>query len=130
MGALSALGVARSSLLLALLLALAGCFTPVPSSKSLYVGQWCAERARLRITQEGSVRYERFKDLSSMSVGGRLKGFKGDNIEVGFGPIATTVVVNKPPYQDGDGWKMVVDGMELVRVDEGTGFIRRYCVPE
>jgi hypothetical protein len=120
----------RWSLLLALLGVLSGCFTPVPSSKSLYVGEWCGPRSHLHITWEGSVFYERFSDLSSRSVGGRLKRFNGDSIEVGFGPIVSTVVVNKPPYLDGEDWKMVVEGMDLIRFDEGTGFIRRYCRPQ
>lgn len=69
----------------------------------------------LLITQDGSVRYKRLKGGVSTSVEGPLKGFDGDNFEAGVGPLATTFVVSKPPYQDGDEWKMVVDDVELTR---------------
>ena len=107
----------RSALLLTVLIALAGCITPVPVAKSRYVGEWQGETAYLSITRHGYVYYERFKSRASHSVEGRLKGFKGDNFEIGFGPIATTVVVNRAPYLDSNGWKMVVDGKELVRIE-------------
>jgi hypothetical protein len=32
--------------------------------------------------------------------------------------MATTFVVSKPPYQDGDHWKMVVDGVELTKASD------------
>ena len=107
----------RSSLLLTVLVALAGCATAIPSDKSLYVGEWEGEKAHLLITPHGYVRYERFKGWASTSVEGSLKGFKGDNFAVGVGPLAKTIVVNKAPYLDGANWKMVVNHMELVRVD-------------
>jgi hypothetical protein len=52
------------------------------------------------------------------SVEAPLKGFDGSNFEVGIGPMATTFVVSKPPYQDGEKWKMVVDGVELTKAPE------------
>ena len=107
----------RSFLLLMVFVALAGCATVVPFDKSLYVDEWEGDQARLLITQNGYVRYERFGSWTSTSVEGSLKGFKGDNFAVGVGPLARTLVVNKPPYLDGDEWKMIVDGRELVRVD-------------
>ncbi|WOB06875.1 hypothetical protein [Piscinibacter gummiphilus] len=69
----------------------------------------------LLITQDGSVRYKRLKGGGTTSVDGPLKGFAGNNFEVGIGPMATTFVVSKPPYQDVDKWKMVVDEVELVK---------------
>jgi len=69
----------------------------------------------LLITKDGSVRYKRLKGGVSTSVEGPLKGFDGNNFEVGIGPMSTTFVVRKPPYQDGGEWKMVVDDMELTR---------------
>ena len=101
--------------LLTLLSSLLGCGKPVPPEKSSYVGEWQEKTMYLLITQDGSVRYKRLKGGVSSSVEGPLKGFKGDNFEVGVGPMATTFVVSKPPYEDGDKWKMVVDGVELVK---------------
>jgi hypothetical protein len=104
--------------LLALLGSLAGCGKPVPAEKSAYVGEWQEKSMSLLIMQDGSVRYKRLKDGAETSVEGPLKGFTGNNFEVGVGPMATTFVVSKPPYQDGDKWKMVVDGVELIKAPD------------
>lgn len=69
----------------------------------------------LLITQDGSVRYKRIQGGATTSVDGPLKGFKGNDFEVGIGPLSTTFVVTKPPHEDDGKWKMVVDGVELVR---------------
>lgn len=100
---------------LAVFASLIGCGKPVPQEKTAYVGEWQQTTMYLLITQDGSVKYKRLKGGGSTSIEGPLKGFVGDNFEVGIGPLATTFVVNKPPYQDGDTWKMVVDEVELVR---------------
>ena len=94
---------------------LVGCGKPVPQEKSAYVGEWQEKTMYLLITQDGSVRYKRLKGGASTSVEGPLKGFVGNNFEVGIGPMATTFVVSKPPYQDGEKWKMVVDDVELLK---------------
>lgn len=104
----------RTLLILPLLtLALSGCGKPVPSEKSTYVGEWQEKTMYLLITQDGSVRYKRLKGGVTTSVDGPLKGFEGNNFEVGIGPMSTVFVVSKPPYQEGDKWKMVVDDIEL-----------------
>lgn len=107
-------------LLIALALAssLLGCGKPVPPERVAYVGEWQEKTMYLLITQDGSVRYKRLKGGGTTSVEGPLKGFKGNNFEVGIGPMATTFVVSKPPYQDGDKWKMVVDEVELVKTSD------------
>jgi hypothetical protein len=103
--------------LFALLGSLGGCGKPVPKEKSMYVGEWQEKAMYLLITQDGSVKYKRMKDGGTTSVEGPLKGFNGNNFDVGLGPMATTFVVTKPPYQDGEQWKMVVDGLELTKTD-------------
>jgi hypothetical protein len=103
--------------LLPLLFSLGGCSKSVPQEKSAYVGEWQDKAMYLLITQDGSVKYKRVKAGGTTSVDGPLKGFSGDNFEVGVGPMATSFVVTKPPYQDGDKWKMVVDGLELTKSD-------------
>lgn len=98
-----------------LAIALFACGKPVPAEKSAYVGEWQEKTMYLLITQDGSVRYKRQKNGGSTSVEGPLKGFEGNNFVAGVGPLATTFIVSKPPYQDGDKWKMVVDDVELTR---------------
>lgn len=105
---------------LLLALALSACGKPVPAEKAAYVGEWQAPAMYLLITQDGSVRYKRLKGGATTSVEGPLKGFVGDNLEVGIGPMATTFVVSQPPYQEGGRWKMVVDGVELSRSPSGA----------
>nr|WP_298142097.1 hypothetical protein [uncultured Pseudomonas sp.] len=100
---------------LLLALTLSACGKPVPAEKAAYVGEWQAPAMYLLITQDGSVRYKRLKSGATTSVEGPIKGFVGDNLEVGIGPMATTFVVSQPPHQDGGQWKMTVDGVELSR---------------
>lgn len=103
--------------LLPLLGSLVGCAKAVPQEKSSYVGEWQEKAMYLLITQDGSVKYKRLKDGGTTSIEAPLRGFSGDNFEAGVGPMATTFVVSKPPYQEGDSWKMVVDGLVLTKTD-------------
>ena len=102
---------------IALLALLCGCGQPVPADKASYVGEWQAKQQAmyLLITQEGSITYKRVSGRSTTSIEAPLKAFEGDDFHVGVGPFTTRFVVAAPPYQDQDGWKMVVDGVELVR---------------
>ena len=102
-------------ILSALLATLVGCGVPVPAEKAAYVGEWQEKAMYLLITQDGSVRYKRLQGGASTSVEGPLKGFVGDNFDVGVGPMKTTFVVSKPPHQEGDKWRMTVDGVELTK---------------
>ena len=72
----------------------------------------------LLITRDGSVRYKRLQGGTTTSVQGPLKGFNGNNFEVGIGPLSTTFIVSKPPYEDGEKWKMVVDDLELTKAGQ------------
>lgn len=100
-------------------LLLTACGKPVPAEKSAYVGEWQEKTMYLMLSQDGSVVYKRIKSGATTSVNGPLKGFVGDNFEVGIGSLTTTFVVSKPPYQDEKGqWKMVVDGVTLTRTRE------------
>jgi hypothetical protein len=107
-------------LALALVVALAGCAKPVPVDKFHYVGEWKASGMYLLITQDGSVQYERIKSGAKTKVTGPIQKYDGDDFSVGIGFMSTTFVVSKPPYQVSGVWKMVVDGIELTKVD-GSG---------
>jgi hypothetical protein len=102
-------------ILLVSLCVVAGCSRPVPVDKASYIGEWSEKTMYLLITKDGTVKYKREKGNGTTSVNAPIKGFSGDNFDVGVGPMATTFVVSKAPYQDGDKWKMVVDGIELVK---------------
>lgn len=97
---------------------LVACGVPVPAEKSAYVGEWEEATMYLLITQDGSILYNRIKDGATTSVEGPLKGFDGDDFEAGIGPLSTVFVVSKPPFQEEDVWKMVVDGVELTKSAE------------
>jgi hypothetical protein len=102
------------------LLLLAACKgTPVPPDKAEYVGRWEAVGMSLIITADGGVAYQRIKGSGKTSVNAPLKEFRGNDFVVGLGPFTTTFQVSRPPYREGDRWKMVVDGVELVRLSPG-----------
>jgi len=103
-------------LLLLVVLMLAACGIEVPPEKQTYVGEWRGLGMRLTITTDGSVDYQRKKGGGSTSINAPLQGFEGDNFIVGVGVFDTTFVVNRPPWQERDQWKMVVDGVELTRI--------------
>ena len=96
-------------------LLLAACGVAVPADKADYVGQWDAEGMSLLITRDGSIRYLRLRKGARTSIDGPLKGFAGNDFEVGIGPMTTTFKVSAPPHRVGDEWRMTVDGVELVR---------------
>lgn len=99
------------------LLLLSSCGIPVPADKMDYVGEWRAPQMYLLITADGSVKYKRIKKGFTKSIDAPLKGFSGDNFIVGIGSLKTTFRVSKRPYQDNGRWKMVVDGVTLLRVN-------------
>lgn len=100
------------------ILLLVGCAKPVPAEKSAFVGEWKSQDMEVLITQEGSVMYRRVRGNVTKSIEGPLQGFEGDDFVVGVGPMKVTFVVSTPPHEVGGEWKMVVDGVELTRVDE------------
>lgn len=102
--------------LLILALLLSACGKPVPAEKSAYVGEWRSQTMALSITPGGEVAYQRVKGGTTTSVNGPLQRFEGDNFVVGVAFFNTTFEVSKPPYQDAARWKMVVDGVELTKV--------------
>jgi hypothetical protein len=104
----------------ALLAALAACSKPVPPNKASYVGLWRNASIYLLITADGNVQYKKVKGSVNTTINAPIKEFDGDNFVVGVGVFATTFVVTKRPYPDGDSWKMVVDG-ELLTRDPSVG---------
>jgi len=110
----------RLAAALVALLLLAACGKPLPPDKVAYVGDWRASNMRLRITADGTVEYKREEKRAgvqtSSEINGPLRRFEGDSFVVGIPGISTTFAVSRAPYQQDGRWKMVVDGVELWRV--------------
>ena len=108
----------RSLLLASALLVPQVCFAdPVPRDKLHYVGEWTGKQMRLQIAKDGKIQYERSREGKNVDLNIELKGFNGDNFDAGVSLIRSTFVVSKPPYRAGDSLKMVVDGVELTKVE-------------
>lgn len=93
-----------------------GCGIPVPADKADYVGEWRAPEMYLSIAPDGRVEYKRHQERTETTITGPLQEFKGNDFTVGLPFLTATFVVSKPPYKEGDTWKMVVDGVELTKV--------------
>lgn len=108
----------KSRLLLVLVLGalLVGCGIKVPPEKQNYVGDWKGVGMSLLITSDSTVSYERKQGGGSTSINAPIQEFQGDNFVVGIAFMETTFEVSKPPFEENGQWKMVVDGVELVRV--------------
>lgn len=102
-------------ILASLSLILVACGKPVPPEKSSYVGEWQSQTMSLLITQDGSVVYNRLQEGVTKSIDAPLKGFIGNDFEVGIGPMTTTFVVSVAPHQENGVWKMTVDGVEITK---------------
>lgn len=94
----------------------------IPADKQDYIGDWSGQfedgSMRLSIAADGTVNYERKKGSSTKSISsGKITKFDGNDFEVKAFVVSTTFKVEKPPYRDGNRWKMVVDGMEVSRKD-------------
>jgi hypothetical protein len=109
--------IVMASLLAALLVA---CAKPLPADRSGYAGEWKGGPVSLLITEDGRVKYARKEGGMSKSLEAPIKEFKGDNFVVGVGFMSTEFVVTAPPHEDGNEWKMTVDGIELTRTSPDT----------
>jgi hypothetical protein len=96
----------------------------MPADKQDYVGDWQGKlkdvSLTLRIAPDGTVNYERKEGSGSVTrsrsiSNGKITKFDGNDFEVKAFLVSTTFKVEKPPYRDGNRWKMVVDGVEVSR---------------
>lgn len=99
---------------------LASCTQPLPADRANYAGDWRGDGVSLLITPEGQVVYHRREDGSTVSIDAPLKGFDGDDFEVGVGPMVTRFDVGQPPKQADGEWTMEVDGRMLRRESGGV----------
>jgi len=97
----------------------------IPADKQDYVGDWRGRfedgSMTLSIAADGTVNYERKKGSSTKSISnGKITKFDGNDFEVKAFVVSATFQVEKPPYRDGNKWKMVVDGVEVSRKDANS----------
>lgn len=90
---------------------------PVPASKAAYIGTWKSKAMDLTIAADGKVQYKRVDPNKNVNLSIELARFNGDNFEAGVGIIVSTFVVSMPPTSYGDKTKMVVDGVELTKME-------------
>lgn len=110
----------RFSFAILLLALLTACAKPLPADRKAYVGDWRGNGVSLLITEDGNVVYHRRDGDTSVSLDLPMKGFDGDDFEVGLGPLVTRFDVGQPPKEVDGEWTMEVDGRMLRRVDDGT----------
>jgi hypothetical protein len=88
----------------------------VPDDKVAYVGEWRGPSMSLGLAKDGTIHYKRVKGSTTTSIEGPLRKFEGDNFVVGIPFLSSTFEVSQPPHQEAGTWKMVVDGVELTRL--------------
>lgn len=103
------------SVVLLLVVLLAGCSNPLPEDRLQYAGEWSSPRVYLLIQPNGRVDYERVKGSNTITVNAPIMEFVGDDFVVGVGFATTTFKVTEPPHQAQGRWQMVVDGERLTR---------------
>ncbi|NDK08424.1 hypothetical protein EOM39_04215 [Candidatus Gracilibacteria bacterium] len=81
-----------------------------------YIGNWQGNGIKLVIRDDSYINYQKQKESVSTSVSGPIVEMNENDFKVGIGFIKSKFVIDKKPYQDGNLWKMTVDGNELSRV--------------
>lgn len=109
------MNAAKLFVVVLLVAALAGCAKPLPPERAAYAGEWKGTNMSLLISQAGTVQYQRVDGNMSESIHGPIQEFSGAGFSVGVGPLSADFKVTVPPHQDGEAWKMTVDGVELTR---------------
>jgi len=98
---------------------LSACNKPLDPEHAGYAGTWAAPGITLVIGMDGMIDYRKITTSKNgsfdTSINAPIREFVAKGFTVGLGPITTTFVVQKRPHQDGEMWKMTVDGVELTR---------------
>lgn len=94
---------------------LSACGQPLPTDREAYAGEWRGAGVTLSIAKDGSVFYEKTSGGSRTQVRGPMKGFDGNDFDVGFWFIVSSFDVSVPPTQKDGVWTMTVDGDVLTR---------------
>ncbi len=89
----------------------------IPQDKLAYIGSWKGNGMTLLVLGDGSISYKRLENGINKSIDGPIKEFIEDDFVVKVLFLKFTFDVQKPPYLENDAWKMIVDGVELTKVD-------------
>jgi hypothetical protein len=85
--------------------------------KKDFYGTWKGDGITLSIDPGGAVHYEKKTGATSKTLDLPLKRFTRKEFEIGAFGINSTFKIDEPPHQDGDKWRMTIDGTELTRMD-------------
>jgi len=91
----------------------------LPQDRIDYVGYWSNQTSSLKITADGQFHFSKRSKDSNTSVNAPIQSFSGDSVVVGIGPLSSTYIVSKRPYQEGSLWKMVIEGETLIKLSNG-----------
>ena len=118
-------------LALGMVLLLFGCQgQPVPVNKKDFVGYWYGTGMSLLITSDGNLSYERKKDNMSTTVNAPIQEFDSDHFTAGVWIFTTEFKIDRAPYQDGDAWRMVIDGVILTKQPEVANPVKKPKTPQ
>lgn len=113
----------RIACVLLLAALLSACGGPPPMTRTAYVGEWVGKDMRLAIDAKGNVDYQRKKANGHSSISAPISKWEGDDFVVGVSVLSTRFVVSRPPSEKEGVWTMVVDGVELKRVNGGADHV-------
>lgn len=97
--------------------------TPPPDGS--YAGDWRGTGMHLVVTPEGWIRVETQGDLSTQFEG-PAKSWEGDVIQIGAFGFTTAYRIDEVPYEADGEWRMVVDGIVLVREGDAPDIAPRF----
>lgn len=102
-----------------LTLGLAGCSSGTALPAPEFVGDWSAPGVNLSLTADGQIAWRKVdEDGSAHSVIAPLRSFSAKRFSAGFWLFSSSFKIDKPPVRDGAVWRMTVDGVELIRLDD------------
>lgn len=113
------LGAMRRLLATLLLSATLACgsFESTPPPNTDFVGGWVSKdgTAKLAISSEGQVSYNRKEGATNTSIDAPAKAWTDSSFTVGALGISTDFTIEKAPTQIDGIWHMTVDGIEYTR---------------
>lgn len=89
----------------------------VPSDKLAYVGDWKGKDMELIIAESGKITYKRVSPEKKVDLNIELISFVGDSFIAGYGIFNSHFDVSSPPRLRDKKMRMVVDGVELIKMD-------------
>jgi hypothetical protein len=89
----------------------------IPETKRTYVGQWEGPSTSVRITETARFVFFQRTDGGIRSFATKIRAFAGDDLVLAAYQ-EQFVPVQRPPYREGDTWRMTLEGVTLERVGD------------